>query len=139
MRRPRGQRFRWLLQAGGIELAQIPCHALFDLSQPALHLRSREILVAAVHRLELAAVNGHARAGQQAQLSAKGDELHAHLAYRTPAILAEISNRLVIGNQPAGEPHHLNVAPSLAFKSAARLDSIEVAVDVELQEYRWMI
>src|SRR5262249_18928486 len=49
------------------------------------------------------------------------------------------SNRLVIGDQSTGEPHHLNVARSLALKPAARLDSIEVAIDVELQEARWMV
>src|SRR5439155_17035158 len=94
MRRLRGERFRWLLQVGGVELAQIPRHALLDLSEAALHLGAREILVAVVDRFELAAVDGNARFHQQAHLSAKCDELRAHLAYRRPVILAEISNRL---------------------------------------------
>jgi hypothetical protein len=45
----------------------------------------------------------------------------------------------VIGNQPTGEPHHLNVASCLAFKPTARLNPIEVTIDVELQQYRWMV
>jgi hypothetical protein len=48
-------------------------------------------------------------------------------------------NRLVIGDQPARQPHRLHVAPSLALEPAARLDPIEIAVDVELQQYRRMI
>jgi len=32
-----------------------------------------------------------------------------------------IGNRLVIRNQPTGEPHHLNVAARLTLKPAARL------------------
>src|SRR5258708_13681576 len=104
MRRLRSERFRWLLQVGGVELAQIPCHALLDLSEAALHLRAREILVAVVDRFELTAVDGNARFRQQAHLSAKCDELRAHLAYRRPVILAEISNRLVIGDKPAPHP-----------------------------------
>ena len=76
---------------------------------------------------------------QQANLSAKGDELRAHLADRRPVILAEIGNRLVIGNQPTGEPHHLNVAPGLALKPAARLNPVEIAVNVELQQHRRMV
>src|SRR5467141_2496126 len=36
MRRLRSEHFRWLLQVGGVELAQIPCHALLDLSEAAL-------------------------------------------------------------------------------------------------------
>jgi outer membrane protein TolC len=45
---------------------------------------------------------------------------------------AEIGNRLVIRNQPAGEPHHLNVAASLTLKPAAnvdrQLDEVQAAV-----------
>ena len=45
----------------------------------------------------------------------------------------------MIGSQATGEPHHLNVAPSLALKSATGLEPIEVAVDVQLQQGAWMI
>src|SRR5919198_4659679 len=99
-------------------------------------LRACEILVAVVDRFELAAVNGHARCRQQADLPAKGDELRANFADRRPIILAEISNRLVIGNQPTGQPHDLNVANGLTFKPAARLNPIEITIDVELQKDR---
>src|SRR4029077_16854407 len=136
MRRLRRERVRWLLQVGSVELAQIPRHAFLDLSKPALHLRAREILVAVVDRLELAAVDGDARLRQKAYLSANGDELRAHLADRRPVILAEIGNRLVIGNQPTGKPHDLNVAASLTLKPAARLNPIEITVGVELQKDR---
>src|SRR5262245_29047153 len=139
MGRLRSKRLRWLLQVGGVELAQIPRYALLDLSEPALHLRACKILVAVVDRFELAAVNRHARCRQQAKLSAKGDKLRAHLAYRRTVILAEIGNRLVIGSQPTGEPHRLNIASSLPLKPPARLNPVEVAVNVELQQYRWMV
>jgi hypothetical protein len=74
-------------QVNGVELAQIPRHALLDLSKPALPLRAGEILVAIVDRFGLAAVDGDARLRQKAYLSANGDELRAHLAYRRPVIL----------------------------------------------------
>ena len=41
-------------------------------------------------------------------------------------------------NAPSG-PHHLDVAPSLTLKPAAGLNPIEIAVNVELQQNRWMI
>src|SRR3979490_88277 len=69
-----GKCFRGLLQIGGVELAQIPRHALLDLSKAALHLRAREVLVAVVHSFELAAVDGDARRRQKTNLSAKCDE-----------------------------------------------------------------
>ena len=100
------------------------------------YLRAREVLVAVVDRLELAAIDGDARCRQKADLSANGDELRAHLADRRPVILAEIGDRLVIGNQPTGEPHDLHVATGLTFKPAARLNPIEITVGVELQKDR---
>src|SRR3977135_1100509 len=120
VRRLRSEGFRWFLQVGGVAPAQIPRYALLDLSKPALHLRAGEILVAIVDPFELAAVDGDARLRQKAYLSANGDELRAHLAYRWPVILAEIGNRLVIRNQPTGEPHHLNVAASPTVKPAGQ-------------------
>ena len=45
----------------------------------------------------------------------------------------------MIWSQTPRQPHHLDVAPSLALKAAARLDPIEIAVDVELQQHRRMI
>ena len=50
-------------------------------------------------------------------------------------VLAEVSNRLVIGNKTAREPHHLNVAAGLTLKPAARLNPIEIAVYIELEQY----
>jgi hypothetical protein len=63
-------------------------------------------------RFELAPVDRNARFRQQAYLSAKRDKLDANLTDRRPVIFAEIGNRFVIGDKPAGEPHDLNVAPA---------------------------
>src|SRR5664280_2002597 len=41
--------------------------------------------------------------------------------------------------EPARQPHHLNVAPSFTLQSPARLDPVEIAVNVELQQDRRMI
>src|ERR1700746_3863941 len=54
-------------------------------------------------------------------------------------VLAEVGNRLVIGYKPTQQPHHLNVATSLVLKPPTRLNSIEIAVDVKLQQDRGMI
>src|SRR5439155_18269914 len=87
--------------------------AASSVGDATLHLRTREILVARIDRFELAPINGDARVRQQAKLSAKRDEPRTHLADRRTVVLAEIGNCLVIGNQPAREPHHLYVARSL--------------------------
>ena len=56
-----------------------------------------------------------------------------------PLSLRKVGNRLVIGDKPARQPHHLNVAPSLVLKPPTSLNPIEIAVDVKLQQDRGMI
>src|SRR5262249_18636946 len=112
---------------------------IIDLCKSAFHLCAGEILISIIDRLELAAVDRNTRLREQAQLSAKGNELRANLADCSSVILAEIRNRLVVGTEPAEQPHDLNVASRLTLKSAARLHAIEVAIDVKLQQHRWMI
>jgi hypothetical protein len=57
---------------------------------------------------------------QQTYSSAKGDELRADLADRRSVILAEIGDRLVIGNQPPGS--HITSTLRPASRSSRRLD-----------------
>ena len=45
----------------------------------------------------------------------------------------------MIGNEATREPHHFNIAPGLPLEPAARLNPIEIAIDVELQQDRRMI
>ncbi len=110
-----------LLPVGGVELLQIACDAFLDLRHASLHLGAREVLVAVVHRLELAAVDRHAGLREQAHRAAQRDKARAHFADAGTIVLAEVGNRLVIGYKPARQPHHLNVASSLALQPATRL------------------
>jgi hypothetical protein len=48
--------------------------------------------------------------------------------------LRKIGNRLVVGRQPPQQPDHLEIAPCLALQTTARLDAVEIAVYVELQQ-----
>ena len=66
-------------------------------------------------------------------------KLRADLADRRAIVLAEIGDRLVVGRKPAQQPDHFEIAPGLALQPPARLDAVEIAVDVELQENRGMI
>ena len=133
------ERLGRLLPVGGVELLQIARDALLDLRHAPLHLGAREVLVAIVHRLELAAVDRHAGLREQAHRAAQRNEPGANLADGAAIVLAEVGNRLVIGSKAAREPHHLNVAPGLTLKPAARLHPVEIAVNVELQQDRRMI
>jgi hypothetical protein len=81
-------------------------------------------------RLELAAVNGDAGLREEAHHAAQRNKPRAYLVDGRAIVLAEIGNRLVIWSQTPRQPHHLDVAQSLALKPAARLDPIEIAVNV---------
>lgn len=54
-------------------------------------------------------------------------------------VLPEPRDRLEIRAKPTGEPDQFEIAFRLALKSPARLDPIEVAVDVDLQQYGRMV
>ena len=124
--------FGRLLPVGGVELLQIARDALLDLRHAPVHLGAREVLVAVVHRLELAAVDRHAGLREQAHRAAQRNQPGANLADGATIVLAEVGNCLVIGSKAAREPHHLNVAPGLMLEPAARLNPIKIAIDVEL-------
>jgi hypothetical protein len=134
-----GLRHRRTLTISRIELREIAGDALVDLFQTPLHLGLGEILVTIVHRLELAAIDRHAGFGEQTHRATERNKPGADLPDGATVVLAEIGNRLVIRNKAAREPHHLNIAPGLALQPAARLNPIEIAVDIELQQYRRMI
>jgi hypothetical protein len=63
-----------------VELLKIAGHALLDLRPAPLHLRPRDVLVAVVHRLELAAVDRQARGLEKTQLTAECNEPCADLS-----------------------------------------------------------
>ena len=114
------ERLGWLLPVGSVELLQITRHALLDLRHPPLHLGPREVPVAVVHRLELAAVDRDAGLRQQPHRAAQRNKARTHLADGTAIVLAEVGNRLVIGHQPAQS--HITSTLCPASRSSRRLD-----------------
>ena len=127
------------LAIGGVELAQITRNALLDLRQAPLHLSLREVVVARIDCLELAAVDRNARFRQQTHLAAQGDELRTNLLDGRAVVFAEIGDGFVIRNEPSRQPHHFQIAASFTLQPPARLDPIEIAIDIKLEHRRRMI
>jgi hypothetical protein len=119
-----------LLVVGAVQRPQITRDAGVDLLHPPADLGNRVILVAVVHRFELAAVDRNNGTGEEFEPTAKLDKLHAHRSDRCAIVPAEVSNRLEVGRQPPGQPHQLNVALRFAFQPPARLHTVQVAVEV---------
>ena len=98
-----------------------------------------KFLVPIIDCLELAAVDRDASFGKEAHAAAEHNKPAADLADGQAVVLAEIGDRLVIRNTTSRQPHDLDVAPGLALKPSARLDPVQIAVNIELQEDRRMI
>jgi hypothetical protein len=56
-----------------------------------------------------------------------------------PVVLAEIRDGLEVRHQVAGQPHQLDIALALELKPSARLDAIEISINVDLQQRRRVI
>jgi hypothetical protein len=92
-----------------------------------------------VDSFELAPVDGHDGSGEQVELTTQHDELCAGRADRRPVVAAEVGDRLEVRHQTPGQPHQLDVTLGLAFEAPARLDAIEITVEVDLQQRRGVI
>jgi hypothetical protein len=77
--------------------------------------------------------------GEQLQPAAQHHELAADLADRLAVILAEVGDGLEVRCQTPGQPHQLDVTLSFALQTPARLHAIEIAVDVDLEQDRWVV
>ena len=58
----------------------------------------------------------------------------AHLADRFTVVLAEIRNGLELRHEAAAQPDQLDIALALPLDASARLNAIEVPVNVDLQQ-----
>ena len=129
----------WLLAVGAIQLSQVTRNAFLDLRHATLHLGSGEVAIPIVNGLELAAVYRDTGIRKQANRAAQLHEPGTDLADRRAVVLAEVGNRLVVGSQTTAQPHHFHVAARFAFQTAARLNLVEVTVNIKLQQNRWVI
>ena len=100
----------------------------------SVKLRSR--LFTALNLLPSMATDG---LREQIELATQHDELAARVAYRSAVVTAEVGDGLEVWRQSLGQPHEFDIALALALQAAAGLDAIEVAVDVDLQQHRWVI
>jgi len=129
---------RWLA-VRPVELRHVVRDAFLQLLDARLELTVGKVLVAVVHRLELAPADRDDRLGEELQLPAQDDELPAHGSDRRTIVLSEVRNRLEVRHQLAGQPNQLNIALGLALQAPARLDPIAIAVDVDLEQHRRVV
>src|SRR5918993_444306 len=93
---------RRLGSVGCIERVEIALDALFDLLLALLNLAGREVAIAGVDRLELAAVHGDHGLREQLELAAQLDEAAAHVADADPVMVPEVGDGLEVRRQATG-------------------------------------
>jgi len=72
-------------------------------------------------------------------LLAQHDKLPAHIADRFAIIFAEVRDRLEVRRQALRQPHQLDIALRFTLKPTARLDAVEVAINVQLEKNGGMV
>jgi hypothetical protein len=83
-----------------VERSEVASDAGFDLLHAFLDLGHGVVLVAIVHGLEFAAVDGDNRVGRKVQMTAQCNKLAAHRPYRRTVVATKVGDRLEIRPQP---------------------------------------
>ena len=120
---------------GCVQRLQVAVDAFLDLLHALFELVRREVAVAVVDRLELAAVNRHDAVGKQLELAADHDELAADVADAGTVVAAEVGDGLEVRRQASGQPHQLDVALALPLQAPTALHAVDVTVDVDAQQH----
>ncbi len=79
------------------------------------------------------------RVAEQPELTTQLDELPAHSPDRLAVVPAEVGDGLEVRRQAPRQPHQLNVALRLALQAPARLQAVEIPVDVDLEQHRRVV
>ena len=129
-----------LLPVDPVHLREIPAGALLQMFHPELYLAGREVPVPVVHRLELAAVDGDEAAAED-PLTRRQSSTKRAQAVRIAALFSLRKSAIVLWSRASRPVSHMTstMAPRLPFQAPARGDTVEVAVDEELQEHRRLI
>ena len=107
------------LPVGRVQRRHVPGDVCIDLLDPPLDGSLCVVLVARVHRLEAASVDGHHGLGEQVELAAEQDELPARGLDRRSVVTPEVGNGLEVRHQPTSQPHQLDVALGFPFQPPA--------------------
>lgn len=110
-----------------LQRVQVALDAPLDLALGRIDLGGRDIAVAAVDRLEPAAIDGHDGFREEFEAAAQTDEATADLANAWAVVVAEVSDGLEGRSEPAGCPDDWGRAQRDDFSST---DSSSFAISI---------
>lgn len=127
------------LAVGTIECGKVALNAGLDLLDPLARLVFCVVPIPIVHRFELAPVDCNGRLPKQAQLSAQHHKPAADRPDCVAIVPSKVGDRFEVRCQSTGQPHQFDVALRLALQSPARLDTVQIAVEIDLEHRRRMV
>ena len=92
-----------------------------------------------VHGLELAAVDRNARFREEPHLAAEFDKSRTYPVMAPRHCLCGSPRWSCDPVRAVPQPHDFDIASSFSFEPPARLDPVEIAVDVKLEDRRRMV
>jgi hypothetical protein len=122
-----------------VQFREIAPDARGDLLEACGELGRGEVALFGVDRFDLAAVDSDEFTRQEVELFAQHRELPATLAQRLQGVLPEVRNRLVIWSQLLEAPHPRHLPVRRLFQATTRPETVEIAINRELQQIRWMV
>jgi hypothetical protein len=96
----------------------IPFIGLLELLQITLHRLALAHTAGAAGGLELGTVDGYPLTPYQARRTRKANQRGPRLGGRFTMHTPEFGDALVIGSQPAQQPHHFHVPPALGLQTS---------------------
>lgn len=122
-----------------IKFGEVARDALIHLLAASLDLPDREVSIPAVHRLQLAAVDGDYRVRADLHGPTQRNKAAAHRRDRITVVLAEVCDGLEVWRKSPCQPDKLQVPLRFSLEASAGLDVVEVSVDIDLEQYGGVI
>ena len=119
---------------GFIQLVQIAIDLFLNRFNRFGQTRCVEVAPPIVHRLELAAVDGHQLAAKQFQLLAQLRELLTNPLDGLQVVAPKVSDRFEVRAELSQQPHHFDVDFRLALQHSRRAHPIQIPIQVESQK-----
>src|SRR5215212_5880826 len=98
-----------------------------------------EIAFAVIDRLELTAIDRDQFTTEELQLLTQQREGTADFLDRLEVVFAKIGDRLEIRPELFEQPHQLKIASRLAFEETRGAKSVEIAIDIQLEQISRMV
>jgi len=127
------------LTIGTIEGRKVALDAGLDLLDPLGGLVFCVVAIPVVHRFELAPVDCNGRLPKQAQLSAQHHKLAANRPNCVTIVPSKVGDRLEVRCQSTGQPHQFDIALGFTLEPTARLEPVQITIEVDLEHRRRMV